>query len=316
MRTKGAFQLTLLKTLFVITITTSRLFFPSVPETGEAGKPLAFRSLHIELASDMPADRAAKASVVVPAALGVGNEVKLTIDSANSSAAKPETAKFELREYWGSGRNIAADQPKITGSDKNMESEAQQIIPDKSFAFWPAIDPKAYEDTAKLEGAYKLNTTYCGATSVELTSDQNFLPPINITTAAQHDLEKPISLKWMPVPGAVGYILRAYGGNQKRTITWTSSAKPELAHNIENRPVSSSDLADYIKYGVLIPPHIVTNTIPAGVFKGSSSVMLIITAIGKDIVQDKDGITTWALVRSSASVPLYSTPRESNKKKH
>ncbi len=309
--------MSLLKTLFVITISTARLVFPSVstvPEGVEAPKPPVARMINVELASQEAAVAGSKASVAIPESLKLGSSIDLSIDFF-SNVEKSTPVKFELREYWGSGQSASASQPKVTNSQEARQADDEQI-PEKSFAFWPGIGAKQFDDTLDFSGAYTLKTNYCGSTSVTLTKDQRFLDPVDVTLSpAQPNLDKPIVIKWKPVPGAVGYILRAYGGSQNRSITWTSSAKPELSRNIENRPVSSKDLDDYIKHGVVAPSYVVTSTIPAGIFKGSSSVMLIVTAIGRDITQTVDDVTTWVLVRASTSVPLYSTPRESKKEK-
>ncbi len=309
--------MSLLKTLFVITISTARLVFPSIsttPEGVEAPKPPVARMINVELASQEAAVSGSKATVTIPESLKLGSSLDLSIDfSANS--AKSEPVKFELREYWGSGQNAPATQPKITTSHETGQIDDRQI-PEKSFAFWPGIGAKPFDSSLDFSGAYALKTNYCGSTSVTLTKDQRFLDPVGVTISpAQPNLDKPIVIKWKPVTGAVGYILRAYGGSKDRSITWTSCAKPDISRNLEFSPVSPTDLEDYIKRGVLIPSYVVSSTIPAGIFKGSSSVMLIVTAIGKDITQTVDDVTSWVLVRSSASVPLYSTPRESKKEK-
>jgi hypothetical protein len=309
--------LSLLKTLFVITISTARLVFPSVstvPEGVEAPKPPVARMINVELASQETAVSGSKASVTIPESLKLGSGLDLSIDFS-TRAAKPEPVKFELREYWGSGQTAPASQPKITTSQEVRETDDRHV-PEKSFAFWPGIGTKPFDADMDFSGTYTLNTNYCGSTSVTLTKDQRFLDPVDVTVSpAKPDLDKPIVIRWKPVQGAVGYLLRAYGGGQNRSITWTSSAKSDISRNLEFSPVSPSDLEDYIKHGVLAPSYVVSSTIPAGIFKGSSSVMLIVTAIGKDITQTKDDITSWVLVRSTASVPLYSTSRESEKEK-
>lgn len=308
--------MSLLKTLFVITISTARLVFPSVsttPEGVEPPKPPVARMINVELASQQAIAAGSKASVSIPESLKLGSNLDLSIDFS-SDTAKSEPSKFELREYWGSGKSAPASQPKITTSQETENTDVQ--IPKKSFAFWPGIGDKQFDSDLDFSGDYTLKTNYCGSTSIVFTKEQRFLDPVDVTISpAQPDLDKPIVIKWKSVPGAVGYLLRAYGGGQNRSITWTSSAKPDDGRNLEFRPVSSSDLEGYIKRGVLAPPYAVSSTIPAGIFKGSSSVMLIVTAIGRDITQTKDDITSWVLVRSSASIPLYSTPRESKKEK-
>lgn len=302
----------LVKTLFIITVSTARLIFPGIPGAPgapEAAKPPAVRSLSIDVASSALAAAGAKASVTAPEGLRAGATLDLQFDPTAGAAAKPEATKITLMEYWGSGREIASGQPKITQPGTAPTEDAAASIPDKSYAYWPRQDSKPLDEAADVLGTYTLKTDYCGETSITLTKDQSFLDPINITSADREaDLGKPTVVRWKPVANAVGYVLKAYGGNEKQSITWTSSAKPELAQGIEYRPVSKDDVEKYIKEGVLIPPYVVSSTIPAGVFKGSASVILVMTAVGKDLVQTKDGIETRVLVRSTGSVPLLSAP--------
>lgn len=303
--------MTSLKTLFIITVSTMRLVFPNMPAAmglPETAKPPAVRSFGIEVASDIVAPKDAKASVTVPAGLRVGSTVDMQLDA---SAAKPEaqdqTSKFKLVEYWGIGSEVRADQPKVTQAG-GAPAEAAKI-PDKSYAYWPRMDTKPLANDAATPGAYALKTSYCGGTSVTLAPEQGFLDPIEITSPTREaDLAQPITIRWKPVANAVGYVLNVYGGGDAQTITWTSSAKPELSKGIEYRPLGKDELDKLIKEGGLIPPYVASCAIPAGIFKGSSSVMLVMTAVGKDTVQTKDKIETQVIVRSTASMPLYNTP--------
>ena len=296
-----------LKTLFIITVSTSRFFFPGVPAaTGlpETAKQPAVRSLSMEVASSVAAPTGAKASIAVPEGLKIAPEIGLQIVESLPKPATSQPAP-ELAEYWGSGRQIGADQPKITKSAP--ATAPPEGFPDKSYAYWPPANSKPLDDAAALAGTYTFKTNYCGGAQVTLANEQNFLDPIHITSTGDFDLGKPIVIRWKPVSNAAGYLFKAYGGDANKTITWTSSAKPELAKAIEYRPVSKTDLETFIKQGVLIPPYAVSCTIPAGIFKGSESVMLVMTAVGRDLAQKDNKLETWVVVRSTASVPLHSS---------
>lgn len=305
-------KLTLAKTLFIVTVSTARLIFPGMPGmpgAPEAAKPPAVKSLSIEVASDAVAVAGSKATVAVPEGLKAGKTIDLQIDRAPKPAEKPEATRIKLMEYWGSGTEIGADQPKVTAVGTVAADAAAENVPGKSDAYWPRQDSKALDDATAVPGTYALKTDYCGGTSVTLGKEQSFLDPIDITSAgSEPDLDKPIVIRWRPVANAAGYLLKAFGGDDKRSIIWTSSAKPELARGIEDRPIGKDELAMFIREGVLIPSYVASCTIPAGVFKGSTSVMLIMTAMGKDMSQTKDGIETRVIVRSTGGVPLHSAP--------
>lgn len=302
-----------LKTLLIITISTARLIFPGVPGAPgitEIARPPAVKSISFELASDAAASKDSKASITVPEGLKAGKSLDLQIDltPAPKPSTTPTESKLSLYEYWGSSREVATSQPKV-GRPKSPDSETTPGIPTTSFASWPGMDSPAIADAAATPGDYSLKTDYCGSTAFTLTSEQDFLAPVNITSAASEpDLDKPIVIKWRPVPNAVGYLIKAFGGQGTKTVTWTSAAKPELADGIEYRPIGKDELDKFIQSGVLVPSYAITATIPAGIFKGSPSVMLVMTAFGRDLTQVKDGIDTQVIVRSTASFPLHSTP--------
>lgn len=309
--------MTAAKTLFVITVSTARFFFPGVPAAvnqPEIAKPPAARSLSVEVVSAAAAGADAKASVDVPLGLKVDSPIQLLIDNtALKPAAKTDTGKTKLLQYWGIGRAVEADQPRMTTVDvAQAEAEATaEKMPDRSYGYWPSGGAKPLVADAAVAGAYALKTNFCGNTSVTLGAEQDFLDPVNITsTDSEPDLTKPIVIRWKPVARASGYLLKAYGGNATQAVTWTSATKPELAQSIEYRPLSKDDVEKYIKEGVLIPSYVASCTIPAGVFKGSASVMLVVTAVGKDLIQTDKDIETRVIVRSTASVPLHSTPYE------
>ncbi len=301
-----------LKTVLIITITTARLIFPGLPGArglGAADQPPAARSISFELASDAAATKDSKASISLPEGLKLGKTIELEVDPAG--VPKPEVeqpSKLIVHKYWGSSREVAGNQPKVS-EPNGAAPPLDPGIPTKSYASWPTMESPDLQRNAATPGDYSLTTDYCGSTTVTLAPEQNFLAPVNITNpTSEPDLSKPIVVNWRPIPNAVGYMLKAYGGDNEKTITWTSATKPELAEEIEYRPLTKEEVDSLIQDGVLLPSYTISATIPAGIFKGASSVMLLVTAFGKDMVQTKDGVETQVIVRSTASSPLYSTP--------
>ena len=299
-----------LKTILIITISTARLVFPGVPGAkglSEVDRPPATKSISFELASDAAAGKDSMAAITVPEGLRVGSSLDLQVDLATNLSESALLSKVPLHQYWGISREVATGQPKI--SQPKAEPDTSPGIPTTSYASWPSLKSPRIADAASVAGDYSLKTDYCGSTTFSLTADQNFLAPINITSASgEPDLDKPVVIKWRPVPNAVGYLLRAYGGDTTKTLNWTSAAKPELAEGIEYRPLTREEVEKFVEDGVLVPSYAISATIPAGIFKGSPSVMLVLTAFGKDMTQTRDGIETQVIVRSTASLPLYSTP--------
>ena len=313
-----------LNTVLVIAVTTARMIFPGVPATpGDSegtALHMASRSVMIELMSEKRADAQSAAEVAVPEGLKVGSKVALKFDLTQppTETQPPDKAdanevKLTLKSYWGSHSEVPKGQPSVTqvASRRSVASEGADPsdYPEKSYAYWPGFDDEALDRTATPPGKYTLTTNYVGGTSVTLDSDQSFLAPIELGGLKKNiDLDKPIAIKWKKVPNALGYVLRAIGGNAKETIIWTSASKPDKLTAVDLRPVSKEELTELLKKKLLLPSDATSCTIPAGIFKGSDSVMLTVTALGRDTIQRQDDIETQVVVRSTVSAPLYSTP--------
>lgn len=308
---------------------------PVVPLPGtEVPRPPVTKSLTMELYSDRPADAQCKAEVTAPSGLKLDGPAKLFIDlkqkvSSSAPASKPGTAEevFINKAYWGCSETVPEGQPKITKSNEtgnnNASAEDRNInaLPSNSYAFWPGPNSKPLNENAATPGIYTLVTNYCGNTSVTLEQEQNFLDTIElINVPKKADLDKAIKVTWKPVPNALAYVVNAYGGSGNVSVDWTSGSDPAAIADIEVRPVSKEEITKLIEKKALLPPEVTSCTIPAGIFKGSWSVFLTVTAIGADKVEMKNGIETRVLVRSVVSVPLAGTtykpmPDENEEKK-
>ncbi len=201
-------------------------------------------------------------------------------------------------------------QPKVSVSGQTPPDPVPSApaLPNGSYAYWPGYNDQPLKSEASAVGTYTLDANYGGGASVTLGPEQEFLGTVHLVgLPKKFDLEKPIVVKWKSVPRALAYVLNAYGGSEKETITWTSSADRISAQGIENRPISASEITDLVNTKILLPPNATTCTIPAGIFRGSESVFLTVTAIGADKVETKDGVETRVLVRSTVSVPIAGT---------
>jgi hypothetical protein len=264
----------------------------------------------MDLFSTEKADYKSRAEVAVPEGLKVTSPVALLVDlSEKPKPADKQDAKshFVIKTYWGSAKEVPRGQPRTAMSD-SVTAPPSDKLPDASYAYWPSLIAKPLEEDASAAGAYTLKTNYCGGTAFTLASDQEFLAPIDlIGIHKKADLDKPIAISWKTVPRAVGYLVTATGGTDLESINWTSSANPDAAAGIEEFPHTRAEIASYVEKKVLLPPHAVTCTIPAGAFKGSKSVFVNVTAFGPDMVQVKDGVETRVVVRSTAGIPIYGT---------
>ena len=312
-----------LKTLFIITITTARMVFPGIPilpdtNPGEVPKEAGAvtKSISIELTSPKPLDKGVvpSAGVDVPEGLGVGPAVKLRVNAQvglGATAGSPSAlAKIASKTYWGSSDTVPWGQPKV----EEIAATPREKDSISTYAYWPVgdTDEKVAGSDARVAGKYTLTTNYCGGAAVTLTNAQNYLAPINLLGLSDKiDLAKPIKVKWTPVPRAVGYVVTAFGGNAKESVTWTSSSKPEIAFAIQNTPVTKEDAGRYVKDGILLPSYLSVCTIPAGIFQGATTVVFTVTALGADVIQPGTDADTHVLVRSIVSIPITVEPSDS-----
>ena len=311
-----------IKTLFIIAITTARMIFPGIPAVGPLAtgeKPPetspATRSITLELTSNKSVDSQSVAYITVPEGVKAEKTALLHIkplklaEAAKEDAKEDATPQVKQLIYWGIGEKIAEGQPKKiepVGNDKDIEEAS---TPKRSFAYWPdpSLDPLPNDITTP--GTYTLSTNYCGKTDITLGKEQSFLAPIELKDVPDSfNYENPIKIEWKPVPGVLGYVVSAYGGSETETISWTNGPDPDLPSKIDYWALGKSDVQKYIEKGIMLSPTVNTCTIPAGVFKGAKSALITMTALGEDIIQDKDGIKTQVVVRSTISMPLFSKP--------
>ena len=303
-----------LKTVFVIAISTARMVFPGIPAvTGPGNAPgvePASKAMYMELMSGNKADAQSKAVVAVPEGLKIGESVELHVP-LTEPAAEPESPdktdgavpQITQKSYWGCGEKVPAGQPKV--EQMSDLRKALGVYPEASYAY--GLGPSDKDSSAV--GTYTLTTNYAGCTSITLDKEQDFLDPIELVGLAEKtDLDKPIKIEWKAVPNAVAYYLEAFGGSEKELMEWTSSAEPDQPVGFDSRLVREEDLKKLIEKKILLPAKATSCTIPAGIFKGSYSVILTLTALGKDKFRISDGIETHVVVRSTVSAPLYSKP--------
>lgn len=299
---------------------------PNIPGMDTAGFSGPMRTLTMNLMSDKKVDAQSKAEAMIPEGLKLGPKVKLTIDLPGKTEEKITTEgkdeqanmpDFTMKLYWKSSEKVLPGQPKvITSADvknaafmspekmkqvqKNIEKEA-----DRSHAYWPGQDFKKLDKNAATPGGYTLTTNYCGVTSFSMEASQNFLDPINLTSLNNGaDLAKSIKVQWDAVPNAAAYLVTAFSSSDKVIITWTSSADPDMQGNVYQGAISKADMKKYLDSGILLPAATTTCYIPAGIFESTQAPMLMVTAYGNDTIQQKDGIETQIVVRSTATATL------------
>lgn len=300
------------KAVFIITLSTLRMIFPGIAPTvtlpgQEPPKSIPVTcSVTMNLFADRKAPQNAYARVQVPESLKAGKMVKLFIEPGTPAAQSDNAATSTLtqRTYWGSGEEIKPGQPRSTAP---QISDAPKL-PNQVIAYWPADDNAPKFEEANPQGLYTLDTNFVGATTVTLGPDQTLLGPINVTSETDKlDLTKALEITWKAVPKAVGYLVSAVGGDKDLSINWTSSSDPDAAAGLPDRAIAPDEMKTLLEKGIVLSDKTTSCTIPAGVFSGARGAMISITAFGRDLTQDKNGIQTRVMVRSTANIAVMAS---------
>lgn len=301
-----------LSTLFIIAITTSRMVFPGIPaftpSPGVDEASPAVRSITMELYSKNSIS-GPEANIALPEGLKLSKTARMQITPFKQPDQAGSTEKITVKTYWGSSDAIGAGQPSVKQEAETAEAGQLDY---KTVALWPgrgkAFETGPISEDASTVGTYKLTTNYAGSTTITLGQAQDFLAPIELDDPGKDvDIEKPVKLQWKAVPNALAYEVTAYGGNEKETVVWTAGSQSGADLNLENTFISGDGVKKLLEQKALLGPDATYATIPAGVFKDSTGVMFTITAIGADKLQEKDGIKTQVIVRSTACAPLFSS---------
>lgn len=302
------------------------MIFPGISalvptEQKPAEEPVtSMRSVTFDLASEQSTTQP-QASVTLPEGLLLGKSAKLqasVVTPPSKSSTEPtqgEETKVLMKTYWGSSETVQPNQPSVK---QDTSSDAAAVAPALSgrnyriLAQWPGIQSDygtvMIKPEASAAGTYTLNSNFTTVTSATVDPEQDFLAPVIISGIDKNiDPDKPVSVQWKSVPNALAYLVVAYGGNAKESITWTAGAEAGASLDVESWAMTREQVAKYIEDKVLLPADATSCVIPAKIFKGSTGAMLSITAIGTDKIQEKNGLETQVIVRSMASIPLFST---------
>jgi len=308
-----------LHTVLMVYVLTARMAFPSVDLAPTGSEPVApppisaKRTVNFDLFSDRKAPRGSWARVTVPETLNKQGFVEMGIISEGlpddaEVASQPAQTRHVTRSYWGSSETPADGQPlAVTQTGSTQVSRLD--VPTGTYAYWPAFDNEKMPTEPRIAGPYTLETSFCGTVSMRIEPDQDFLSPIELTGMPNNaDLDKPIRVSWLGIPGALGYVVSAFAGKANESVEWTAGNDLKLAARVETQAYVPETVKELIKSGALLSPDTLSCTIPAGIFAGHNSVMLTIHAIGKDQILRNDEIEVRTVVRSSATIPIYVKP--------
>lgn len=327
-----------LTTLFVISVLTTKMIMPGMPDLPAGmdipGIGAPTKSMTMDLTSDKQVNASSKAQCAVPEGLKLGPKVDLEIDlpvketppvGGSTEGTKPTASKFVMKTYWDCSETVLPGQPKVIDTEQMMKGmptggmmgpgkmrgmkPPTVTVGDQSHAYWPngKGGKKIVKDSSS-PGLYELTTNYCGGTSITFGQGQEFLVGIDITSPGKGEpnLDKAIKVEWKSVPNAVAYHITAMAGKQGEMVMWTSSSKPDMTLDLTGKAFSQTEITSYVEKGILLPATATACSIPAGIFKDTGAPMISMTALGVDKAQEKDGIRTLVIVRSTGMLMLGS----------
>ncbi len=222
------------------------------------------RALSISYRSPLRAPAGATALLEVPAGLGVGDRLPMTIENVPDSSSHDVVVR-----YWGSAEKAPKGQPEFFDQTVPMHRRGSTAA---------CTEPHLSALKGSSNGTYRLTTSYAGGATLTLGPAQEHLAPITFTNAKTADYTRPIRLSWNPVPRAVGYSVQAAGLHRAtgRDCLWEATRDGLTAW-------SALGTTRGVAKGKLLAADQHSCTIPAGVFK-NGDVFIILVAYSADVV--------------------------------
>ena len=233
-----------------------------------------------------------------PQNLGVGQSLPLVtpLQQPAHQEAEPGTLPPQYQPqgriliYWGCGEHAAAPPVVIDLADPthggaqfaalaHSLSISQPLPPsparNATYGEWPNAQSRTTVPAdASLQGDHTVRGDYTPDISFTLAANQDFLPPIQITTNEKTP-SGAVALAWRPVDGAQGFIASAFGSQgQGQTVMWTSADVETLGFGLPDY-LSDGEIARLVKAQVLMPasqtscvvPQEVTHALGTGAFR-------------------------------------------------
>ena len=175
-------------------------------------------------------------------------------------AAHPPVV-IDLADAAHGGAQFAALARGLAISQPSPPSPAR----DATYGEWPNTQSqKTVPGDGSLQGDHLVRSNYAPDIKFSLTADQDFLPPIKITTNEKTPTGA-VALAWHQVDGAQGLIATAFGSQgQGQTVMWTSADVEALAFGLPDY-LSDGEIARLVKAQVLMPGSQTSCTVPSEV---------------------------------------------------
>lgn len=260
---------------------------------GRAGAPSVSRMLRLQLSSTLTPSGAPVAEHLPPAGLKAGARLPLTTPRSAGPAGDSGTsgaARGRVLLYWGCGARARPGQPKVIDLARPGTSAAvvgalnlsAEAAPGpgrgRTYGVWPDERGERIASDGSLAGDHQLRGNYAPDIRLNLSPDQDFLPPL-VLAGTGADATGAVPLRWGRLSRAQGYFVSVIGANdQGDTVVWTSSEPPLLAGQLPDH-LSSADLPRLIRQKTVLGPDATACAVPAEAAGGAGR-MLRVVAFG------------------------------------
>jgi len=230
--------------------------------------------------SRRPTDGSAAAEHDPPAALGAGAMLPLVSPQPQAAPTHQEAEpgpppqyhqpKGRMLIFWGCGEHAAAGQPLVIDFAQLGQGGAQQFMAlTRGLALTPMQPPSPGRNTTygewpntqssttvppqgSLQGQHHVHGNYSPDINFSLAADQDFLPPIQLTTNAKNPSGS-ATLAWRTVDGARAYFANMFGAQSGGDVVmWTSSESQASAFALPDY-LSDHDITRLVENHALLP---------------------------------------------------------------
>ncbi len=245
-----------------------------------------------------PAGGAApKAYHMIPAAMNMGAYLPLLEPDKNAATGTPERKPRPVaRLYWGGGEEIRPGQPKVVhtlasaGTPFPPRPQAASygmaatgaLRPGWKEAAWPSkADARIVPPGASLAGQHLIHGNFLPHMRFTMDQRHDFMGALAVA-AESADLNGPLPVVWNALPNAVAYHVMALGIDEtrKELVLWTSSENPDI--NVSGQFLDSRLAKNHTVRMITLSSGVTRCVIPGGVFAGTGTVMITVTAWGED----------------------------------
>lgn len=264
------------------------------------------KTLLLQLGSTSRPTGAPTAEHRPPEMLGAGESLPLltprrvTAPAVREEPGLPpsyEKPRGRMLIYWGCGDRARPGQPIVFDFARMAEGQVppeftrmmqglqisamQPPSPSRSTTYgeWPNEQTRtSVPADGSLIGDHVVRGTYSPQIQFALTPEQDFLPPVQMTTNSQNPTGS-FQLGWQPVSGATGYIASTMGGDGETIVLWSSSEVSSLLFALPDY-LKPADVTRLLASKALMAPTQTSCTVPREVGEAAPQSMYQFTAYG------------------------------------